>query len=257
MKKHFFLTLSVLFFFIFAVSVQQTQAQQDDDVVQNRYGTGRLTNLTRDLIRQTVDLVDRTSEELKRNPTNTRADIENAFLASQVDAVAHVFDDMVRGGRRAAELRDGISLLSDLTRRAPAFGTNAALWRDVQRTVGDIQRELGGGGGNQNPGPFPPQNPVVGRVSWRGRVDIETHLHIRGNTLETRVVAGPNWGGESYNFTSPLPSRRVTVGVNKTRGRGSVRILQQPSRDNDFTTVIQILDPDGGAKDYELDIFWR
>lgn len=254
MKKQFLLTLFVLFFFIFAVSVQQTRAQQDDDA-QNRYGTGRLTNLTRDLIRQTVDLVDRTSEDLKRNPTNTRSDIENAFLASQVDAVAHVFDDMVRGGRRAAELRDGISLLSDLTRRAPAFGANAALWRDVQRTVGDIQRELGGGG-NPNPNPTP-EPPVTGRVFWRGKVDIETQLYIKGGNLETRVTAGPNWGGESSSFTSPLPSRPVSVGVYKRKGRGNVRVLQQPSKTNDFTAVIQILDPDSGAKDYELDIVWR
>jgi len=254
MKKPFlFLLLSL---FIFSISIQ---AQPEEDG-QNRYGTTRLTNLTRDLIRQTVDLVDRTSEDLKRNQTNTRSDIENAFLAAQVDSVAHVFDDMLRNSRRAAELRDGISLVADLTRRAPTVGTNAALWRDVQRTVGDIQRELGATGNgnpNPNPAPLPVPNPIIGRVAWRGKVDIETQLHIKANTLETRVVAGPNWGGESYSFISPLPARRVTVEVYKKKGRGSVRILQQPSRENDFTAVIQILDPDGGWKDYELDIFWR
>lgn len=251
MKKQFLFLLLALF--IFNISIQ---AQPEDDV-QNRYGTSRLTNLTRDLIRQTVDLVDRTSEDLKRNSANTRSDIENAFLAAQVDSVAHVFDDMLRNSRRAAELRDGISLVADLTRRAPAYGANANLWRDVQRTVGDIQRELGAPGGNTNPAPLPVPNPIIGRVAWRGKVDIETRLHIKANVLETRVVAGPNWGGESYNFTSPMPSRPVAVGVNRTKGRGSVRVLQQPSLDNDFTAVIQILDPDGGAKDYELDIFWR
>jgi hypothetical protein len=249
MRKQFlFLLLSL---FIFSISIQ---AQPEEDG-QNRYGTGRLTNLTRDLIRQTVDLVDRTSEDLKRNPANTRADIENAFLASQVDAVAHVFDDMVRSNRRAAELRDGISILGDLTRRAPTAGTNAALWRDVQRTVGDIQRELGvAGGGNPTPTPEPP---VIGRVFWRGKVDIETQLYIKGSGLETRVTAGPNWGGESSSFTSPLPSRPVSVGVIKKKGRGNVRVLQQPSKANDFTAVIQISDPEGSWKEYELEIFWR
>jgi hypothetical protein len=252
MKKQFLFLLLALF--IFSISIQ---AQPEEDG-QNRYGTSRLTNLTRDLIRQTVDLVDRTSEDLKRNQTNTRSDIENAFLAAQIDSVAHVFDDMVRGARRAAELRDGISILADLTRRAPTAGTNAVLWRDVQRTIGDIQREMGvTGGENPNPAPLPVPNPIIGRVAWRGKVDIETRLHIKAGTLETRVVAGPNWGGESYNFTSPLPSRAVTVEVYKKKGRGSVRILQQPSRENDFTAVVQILDPDGGWKDYELDIFWR
>jgi hypothetical protein len=249
MKKRFlFLLLSL---FIFSISIQ---AQPEEDG-QNRYGSSRLTNLTRDLIRQTVDLVDRTGEGLKNNPANTRADIENAFLASQVDAVAHIFDDMLRSSRRAAELRDGISLVGDLTRRAPTVGTSAALWRDIQRTVGDIQRELGVTSGG-NPPPQPEQ-PVIGRAFWRGKVDIETQLYIKGSGLETRVTAGPNWGGESYSFTSPLPSRPVSVGVYKKKGRGNVRVLQQPSKANDFTTVIQITDPDGSWKEYELEIFWR
>jgi len=31
---------------------------------------------------------------------------------------------------------------------------------------------------------------------------------------------------------------------------------QQPSRDNEFTAVLQIRDPSGGAKDYEIEVTW-
>jgi hypothetical protein len=261
MKKQKLFTLLFLAFFAFACPIASVRAQ---DTGANRYGSSRLNNLSRDLVRQTVDLVDRARETVSGGATNTRRDLENAFLAAQVDAAAHLFDDMVKNTRRAAELRDGIQIVADLTRRAPGFGANANLWRGVQRTVSDIQRELGAagggignGGGNDSDDDFP-NAPSTGRVNWRGRVDIETQLHIRGNELETRVVSGPNWGGERYNFTSPLPSRRnIRVEVNKLRGRGTVRVIQQPSRDNDFTAVIQILDPNGGAGDYELDISWR
>ena len=264
MRKQILFTLLVFSFLAFGIAVQSTQAQ---DTEANRYGSSRLNNLSRELVRQTVDLVDRARETMNGGAANTRRDLENAFLAAQVDAAAHLFDDMVKNTRRAAELRDGILIVADLTRRGPTFGANANLWRGVQRAVSDIQRELGAGGGigngggggvGNNPGDDFPNAPSSGRVSWRGRVDIETQLHIRGNELDTRVVSGPNWGGERYNFTSPMPSRRnIRVEVNKLRGRGTARVIQQPSRDNDFTAVIQILDPNGGAGDYELDIYWR
>jgi hypothetical protein len=254
MRKQTLFTLLLFSFFIFGISLSHIRAQETEA---NSYGSSRLNNLSRELVRQTVDLVDRTREAITRSNSNSRTDLENAFLAAQIDAAAHLFDDMVRNKRRAAELRDGIWFVADLARRAPSYGSESYLWRDVQRSISDIQRELGSGGGYPGDGNQTPGTPVSGRVFWRGRVDIETQLHIRANDLETRVVAGPNWGGESFNFTSPLPARRVTVEVNTRKGRGNVRVIQQPSRDNNFTAVIQILDPKGGAGEYDLDIFWR
>jgi hypothetical protein len=249
MRKHFSLILFSIF--LFAVSVQAQEAE--------RYGSSRLTNLAQTLIRQTVDLVDRTSSDMRNNPNNSRADIEAAFLAAQLDGSSHLFETMLRDGRRAGELRDAAAILSDLARRAPNSGSSSFLWRDAQRTISDINRELGnfGGGGGNNGGGNQGGGQTSGRVFWRGKVDIETQLVISGNSLETRVTAGPNWGGESHSFTSPLPSRRVNVEVKVNKGRGSARVIQQPSRNNDFTAIVQILDPQGGARDYELEISWR
>jgi hypothetical protein len=247
MKKIIILTvLSVL-----AFCVSATMAQDADE---KGYRSSRLDNLANRLKRQTVDLADRSSEDLRRGGgASTRSDIEAAFLAQQLDASAGLFQQMVTDSRRARELRDGAAILSDLARRAPGYGSNSYMWREAQNIINDINRELGGGGGNDDGG----NNNVTGRAFWRGKVDIETQLFIRGNNLETRVVAGPNWGGESFSFTSPLPTRKVEVSVNKKKGRGDVRVLQQPSRENDWTAVVQILDPGSGAKDYELEIFWR
>ncbi len=217
----------------------------------NRYSSGRLDNLVNQLKGTAVDLVDRTSEDVKgRNAA--RADIEAAFLAQQLDASVGFFQEFIRDGRRAAELRDAAAIISDLTRRAPTSGLNSNLWRNAQRTISDISREIGGGngGGDNNP-------PSSGRAFWRGTVDKEVHLVIQNRNIETRTIAGAPSGNINFSFTSSLPTRNVTVEAIKKSGRGQVRVIEQPNRDNDYTAIIQILDDDGGAREYQLEIVWR
>jgi len=244
MKKFILFALCSILALAFSASAQDAE----------RYSSSRLDNLVNQLKRQTVDLADRTSEDLRQG-NSRRADIEAAFLAQQLDASAGFFQDFIRDGRRASELRDGASILSDLARRAPG---NAA-WRDVQTTISDINRELGAGGGN-NGGNNSGNNgggQSSGRAFWRGTVDKEVHLVIQNRNIETRTIDGAPYDNSTFSFTSTLPTKRVTVEAIKKSGRGSVRVIEQPSRDNDYTAVIQILDNDGGAKEYQLEIIWR
>ncbi len=53
-----------------------------------------------------------------------------------------------------------------------------------------------------------------------------------------------------------LPSRGVTVGIDRHAGRGSIRVVQQPSAWNGYTAVIRIDDPSGGASFYDFSAFW-
>ncbi len=245
---------SILFAVCSVLLLAFSAAAQDDA---ERYSSPRLENLVNQLKGYTVDLVDRTSEDMKRSPASSRADIETAFLAQQLDASAGLFSQMIRDGRRASELRDGASILSELARRGPNSGLNNSLWRDAQRTIGDINRELGSGnnGGNNGGGNNPP--PSQGRAFWRGTVDKEVHLILQRRNLETRTVSGSTYNNVNFSFTASMPTRKVTVEVIKKKGRGRVRVLEQPNRDNDYTAVIQILDEDGGAKEYELEISWQ
>jgi hypothetical protein len=243
MKKPIFLTLFSFFLLSLTSFGQNTEF----------YST-RLDNAALQLKRYTVDLVDRTAEDLRRSSFNSRNAIEEAFLAHQIDAAAGLFQQMVRDNRRASELRDAAAILTDLARRAPGFGSNNFLWRNVQNAVNDINRELGGnsssGGGSNN-------DSVIGRVFWRGTIDDRVHLVVKGGNIETRTISGRSYTDGIFNFTSPLPSRQVSVDVTKTRGRGTVRVIQQPSRLNDFTAIIEIYDPQGGAREYLLEIFWK
>lgn len=222
----------------------------------------RLQDLASQLQRNADDLASQAYSDFSRRASNSRTDVDLLMSAQQISASASVFSRLVNDNRRNSELRDAANAVSDLTRRLP-YGTSNFQLRDIQRTLDDISREIGntGGGfngGNNNGGSNNNENrPIVGNLTWTGIVDDVVQLKIRGNSVEVKTIAGRDVSNANYNFTSPLPNRRVDVEVDKKKGRGSVRVLQQPRRENDFTTVIEIKDTSGGARDYELEIYWR
>ncbi|MEO6589808.1 MAG: hypothetical protein ABIP06_10935 [Pyrinomonadaceae bacterium] len=246
MNKTFLLLTLILSAFVFSASAQ-------DD-----FSSRRLNDLVYNLKRQTVDLVDRTSEDLRRGTNNSRSDIEAAFLAHQLDASVGLFDQMVRDNRRAAELRDAAAIISELVRRAPGYGTNSNLWRNAQTSINDINRELGGsGGGNTGGGNPVDEKPVIGRAYWRGTVDDRVRIKIQGKELFFETVSGRTYPDGTYSFTAPMPSKNVSLGVIKKNGRGDVSVIQQPNSANNYIGIIEIRDSSGGARDYELEIFWK
>ncbi|HLA94467.1 MAG TPA: hypothetical protein VK612_02015 [Pyrinomonadaceae bacterium] len=99
---------------------------------------------------------------------------------------------------------------------------------------------------------------IVGKVFWRGMVDDRLQLHLRADQIETRTISGTAKPEGIYSFTSPLPERAVVVDLIRKKGRSKqVRVIRQPSADNDFTAIVEIYDDGGGAKEYQLEIFWR
>ncbi|MGH9819724.1 MAG: hypothetical protein ACRD43_06100 [Pyrinomonadaceae bacterium] len=101
------------------------------------------------------------------------------------------------------------------------------------------------------------QTQVQGRVFWKGTVDAKIHLIIKGDKIETKTMDGKEYPDGVYSFTMPLPDSPVKVGIKKTDGRGFVSVIQQPAEDNQFTAIVEIIDPKGGAKEYQLEIFWQ
>ena len=244
MKKTILLTILTL---LLTAIVAQAQWNSSD----LRDKAGRLTS-------SASDLASRLRDNLRRGSSKNRSEIDEAFLASQIESSARLFEQMVRDNRRDSELRDAASIVSDLVRRAPSYGSNSYYWSDLKRNFDEVQRIVGGYGSGGYDGDKNYDNrPVVGRVRWKGTVDDEVQLIIRGNSVEVKTVSGMSYSNGSYNFTSSLPNRRVDVSIDKKKGRGKVEVIQQPSRSNDFTTVIQIRDKDGGAKDYDVEVYWR
>lgn len=97
-----------------------------------------------------------------------------------------------------------------------------------------------------------------GKVFWRGNVDDKLHLVIRGTTLEHRTVSGQAQPDGLFSFTAPLPQQTVTVTVPRFEGRSKkITVVQQPTAENQFTAIVEIVDEGSGARDYFLEIAWR
>lgn len=220
-------------------------------------GYNRLVNSSENFRRSTADLANRAGQDILRGFGKQRADIENAFLAQQLDASANLFSEMVRSRRSMNELRDAASVLNQLMSRAPGASAYYNLWLNARNALNEVDRDLnmgnqgfGGGGGQDN-------RPVIGTMNWRGNVDDRIWIIIRGRNYEVRTVSGQNLGFGNGRFTSPLPNRNVEITAVKKQGRGDVKVIQQPSRFNNWEAIVEIYDSGSGARNYEVDIVWR
>ncbi len=94
-------------------------------------------------------------------------------------------------------------------------------------------------------------------VSWSGRVDGRDLIYIRGNDLWVDHRDGQPVCETNYSFYNALPNRQCDVNVRQVKGRGNVRIIEQPSPRNNYTAVVQVEDRDGGSDIYNLEIDWQ
>ena len=79
---------------------------------------------------------------------------------------------------------------------------------------------------------------------------------VAGTDVASEDMAGTGLSGVDFSINGYLANRPGSVNVRKIRGRGTVRVLEQPSRNNGYTAVIQIFDASGGADNYEVEITW-
>jgi hypothetical protein len=90
---------------------------------------------------------------------------------------------------------------------------------------------------------------------WRGRVDEEVRIVMRGGQVWTQEVSGRTRGARA-RVSRALPSQAGRVRLQLLDGRGDVSVIQQPSRRNNYTTVVRIYDGSGGADRYHLAAHW-
>ena len=192
------------------------------------------------------------------NYTNTlrigRNEIETMMLAQQFGASSRIFYRMVVDRRRNEELRVAFDVLQNLARSFDRNNFQRNNWNNVQRSLSNVARELNYGSPNE--GPFPDTGGRSGRMTWKGRVDDDVRIIIRGGTAEVQTIGGSPYSDAQPNFTASLPPRRVNVRLTNKRGRGEIYIEEQPSRENNFAVVVRIKDPRGGASDYEFELTW-
>jgi hypothetical protein len=225
-----------------------------------QFGTSnRLNDTAARLSRDAEDFANATYNTYTTSNRTNRNEIESMMLAQQFASASRIFYRMVVDRRRNPELRDAFDVLQNLARTLERSNLQRSQnWYTVQRSLTDVARELnldspsggqfpdtGGGGGGRS-----------GRMTWRGRVDDDVRITIRGGTADVETIGGSEYRDSQPDFTGSLPSRRVTVRLVNKRGRGEIYIEEQPSRENNFAVVVRIKDTRGGASDYEFELAW-
>ena len=216
----------------------------------------RLTDLAGRLSRDARDFADSSYSNFTNNQRASRNDTEAVMLAHQFAGASQIFYRMVVDRRRNQDLRDAFDLLQNLARSVERNNVQQTNWYNIQRSLTDISRDLSSGGGGGGGGQFPDSGNRSGSMTWRGRVDDDVRIRIRGGTADVETIGGTAYSDGQPNFSNSLPNRRVTVRLTEKRGRGEVFIEQQPTRENDFTAIVRIRDTRGGASDYAFTLEW-
>ena len=215
--------------------------------------SNRLTDLASRLSRDADDFADSTYNNFSNNSRVLRNDTEAVMMAYQFAGASRIFYRMTVDRRRNQDLRDAFDVLQNLARSVDRNNAQRNNWVNIQRSMQDVARELNvsSGSGGQYP-----DTGRGGRMTWRGRVDDDVRIRIRGGSADVETIGGTPYYDGQPNFENSLPNRRVTVRLTEKRGRGEILIEQQPSRENDFTAVIRIRDTRGGASEYAFTLEW-
>ncbi|HKG58600.1 MAG TPA: hypothetical protein VKB05_02390 [Pyrinomonadaceae bacterium] len=215
----------------------------------------RVNELADRLSRDAQDFADSSYSNFTNNQRAFRNDIEAVMLAHQFAGASRIFYRMVVDRRRVQDLRDAFDVLQNLARSVETRNPQRTNWNNIQRLLSDVSRELNSGGGGGGGGDYPDTG-RSGRMTWRGRVDDDVRIRIRGGSADVETIGGTPYTDSQPNFLNSLPNRRVTVRLTEKRGRGEIFIEQQPSRENDFTVVVRIRDTKGGASEYAFTLEW-
>lgn len=218
----------------------------------------RLTDAAGRLSRDAEEFANTSYNSYTSSARTGRNDIEAVMLAQQFAAASRIFYRMVVDRRRNQELRDAYDVVRNLASSVERSNLQRSSWFNVQRSLAEVARELSNGPGG---GPFPDEGGGGGggrggRMTWKGRVDDDVRITIRGGSADVETIGGTPYYNAQPSFDGSLPPRRVNVQLTNKRGRGEIYIEQQPSRDNNFAVVVRIKDPRGGAADYEFELTW-
>ncbi|MEO7456041.1 MAG: hypothetical protein ABIY52_07245 [Gemmatimonadaceae bacterium] len=123
--------------------------------------------------------------------------------------------------------------------------------RDNDDRRGNRDRRDNNGRGNGAYGNAP-------SLRWSGEVDSVIELVWRGSSVTQRVVSGAGSRNTSTSLSGNANyAQDGSVAVNVRSGRGRVEVVQQPSAQNRYTTIIRITDPEGGYGRYVVDANWQ
>ena len=94
-------------------------------------------------------------------------------------------------------------------------------------------------------------------MTWSGDVDDTALVYFHASDVRTRDVSGKGSRQVSTQVFDRLPRGPIQVFLVRRDGRGQVRIVQQPTPDNDFTAAVRVRDPQPGRGHYDFALAWQ
>lgn len=88
-------------------------------------------------------------------------------------------------------------------------------------------------------------------------VDGEIYLNVQRDRIDYQVLSGKLPRDSGSNYVQPIPRAAFgTFNMEKIAGRGTVELYEEPSASNDYTAILRIYDPRGGADLYHIRLEW-
>lgn len=226
---------------------------------------GRLEKYADDVKDAAERVSKKTSDAFRKGGQNSTEIIEQAFLGEQVYAAARYLEKIISNKYDLGDIRLGANVLTELSEDFPSGDSD---WSSLKDKISSLVFELGKDTRPDSPPvsntvdttaslPDVEEGRILGRFFWNGEVDAEVRLSASGTVIRSETVQGKKLEDGTYSFTSALPKEDgIIVRVKKDDGRGEATVIQQPNVANDYTAVIRIVDSDGGARPYSLQIYW-
>src|ERR1051326_8289083 len=96
-----------------------------------------------------------------------------------------------------------------------------------------------------------------GQCDIRLQVDDQVEVAVRRDFVNIRVLSGQNPRDDGSECNAPLPDGDIQgFNFEVKDSRNEIRLVEQPSRRNDFTAVVRIWDRDGGYGRYHFRLSW-
>ena len=94
--------------------------------------------------------------------------------------------------------------------------------------------------------------------AWRGNVDQEIRVQMQGSRASVMAM-GPRemTGYDDARAMSDVPASNGYVTVQMRQGRGNADVVEQPTAQNGYTTVVRVRDTQSGAGSYDIAAFWQ
>ncbi|HEV2233087.1 MAG TPA: peptidoglycan-binding domain-containing protein [Terriglobia bacterium] len=97
----------------------------------------------------------------------------------------------------------------------------------------------------------------TGHFQWQGLVDGSDNIRLQGSNVNVTHLSAAPIQEASHQLSAALPYSPVQVTLNKVRGRGQIRLLEQPTASNNYTAVVQVDDQSQqGNAWYEFTLDW-